>query len=204
MIRARQALASEDRLGLLSFAVHLRAFLKDPKGVAALVPTSSAVTGRIASKVGPRKAGLIVEYGPGSGVLTRALLERLRPDGRLVAIERNAELAGRLTNGIEDRRLTVVRDSAEQVRQILDDLDQGPVDYVFSGIPFFWLTPEAAARIVANTREVLATGGSFVAYQMFYLTRRRLRVHLDRSFSTVHAELDLRNLPPSRIYQAVR
>ena len=57
---------------------------------------------------------------------------------------------------------------------------------------------------LAETRIALADDGSFVTYQMFYLPRRRLRAHLERCFRLVRTELDLRNLPPQRIYQAVK
>ena len=188
----------------MSFKTHLRAYLEDPKGVAALTPTSRASVARIVSKVPAAEARLIVEFGPGSGVMTRALLGRLPPDARLVAIEANAGLAARLPGQIEDPRLTVVRDTAARVRQILAETELGAADCVVSGIPFFWLEPEAAHEIVSETHAALGAGGSFFTYQMFYLPRRRLRVHLERCFREVRSELDLRNLPPQRIYQAVK
>ncbi|MCP4202540.1 MAG: methyltransferase [bacterium] len=188
----------------MSLSVHLRAFLKDPKGIAALTPTSAASVGRIASKAPSAEARLIVEFGPGSGVLTSALLDRLPPGARLLAIEANAEFAARLTARLRDPRLIVVHDSAVRVREILAELGLGPTDCVLSGIPFFWLSPESAHRIVANTEAALAPGGAFVTYQMFYLPRRRLRAHLERCFRSVRSELDLRNLPPQRIYEALK
>ncbi len=188
----------------MSFGTHLRAFLKDPKGVAALAPTSAASVDLIASKAPTGEASLIVEFGPGSGVLTRALLERLHPAGRVVAIEANAELAARLKVRMEDPRLTIVHDTAARVGEILAELKLGPADFVVSGIPFFWMTPEAAFSIVANTHAALAPGGTFLTYQMFYQPRRCLRVHLERCFDSIRSELDLRNIPPHRIHEAVK
>ncbi len=186
------------------FATHLKAFLADPKGVAALTPTSSFALKRIASKVDPRRARLIVEYGPGTGVLTHRLLERLHPEGSLLAIELNAGLAKQLGEKTLDRRLTIVHGSAEKVQEHLDRLELTSPDYVLSGMPFFWLPFEVAQKIVAGTHDALAPGGTFIAYQMFYLGRRYLRGHLERYFPTVTAELELRNLPPYRIYEAIK
>lgn len=184
--------------------IHLQAFLKDPMGVSALLPTSSVVAERIVSRVEPNESALIVEYGPGSGVLTRRLLDRLRPDGRLVAIELNGDLARGLRTRIRDPRLTVVCDSAERVEEILEHRELPPADYVFSGIPFFWLDAQTARGIVGSTHAALTRGGSFVTYQVFYQTRRFLRAHLDRTFSAVRCEIDLRNFPPYRICEAVK
>ena len=188
----------------MSLKAHLSAYLEDPKGVAALTPTSRGSIARIVSKVPAAEAQLIVEFGPGSGVVTRALLDRLSPGARLVAIEANAGLAARLPGQIDDPRLTVVHDTAARVREILAEAGLGAADCVLSGIPFFWLSPEAAHEIVSATYAALAEGGSFLTYQMFSLPRRRLRVHLERCFREVRSELDLRNLPPQRIHEAVK
>lgn len=187
----------------MSLTSHLKAYLADPKGVAALTPTSKAVVARVVAKV-PAGAQRIVEFGPGSGVLTRALLDRVGPEGRIVAIEANAGFAARLTETLDDPRLTVVHDTAARVGEIASKTALGPADCALSGIPFFWLSPEAARAIVAATHAVLAPGGSFVTYQMFYLPRRRLQAHLEHCFREVRAELDLRNLPPQRLYQAIK
>ena len=188
----------------MSLGAHLRAFWRDPKGVAALTPTSRASIARIVSKLPVSEARVAVEFGPGSGVFTRTLLERLGPRARLLAIEANSESAGRLAAQLPDARLTVVHDTAAQVREIVSELGLGRVDCALSGIPFFWLGPEAALEIVASTHAALAPGGVLVTYQMFYLPRRRLQVHLERCFRTVRSELDFRNLPPHRIYEAVK
>lgn len=188
----------------MSLATHLQAFLKDPKGVAALTPTSRASINRIVAKAPVADARLIVEFGPGSGVLTRALLERMPPEGRLVAIEANADLADRMTAGFDDRRLRVVHDSAERVGEILAEMELGPADCIFSGIPFFWLSPEVAHQVVSGAHAALAADGVFLTYQMIYQPHSRLRVHLERCFRVVRTEFDFRNLPPQRICAAVK
>lgn len=188
----------------MSFAAHLRAFLADPKGVSALTPTSSFTLGRIASKIDPERARLIVEYGPGSGVLTRRLLDRLQPEGHLIAIELNAGLAARLQRVMPDPRLTIIHGSAEDVRKHIDQLGLGSADYILSGMPFFWLPTDVAEKLVSETHEALVSDGKFIAYQMFFQGRRYLRDHLVKFFSNVTTEFELRNLPPYRIYEAFK
>ena len=188
----------------MSFAAHLRAFVTDPKGVSALTPTSSFTLERIASKVDRDNSRLIVEYGPGSGVLTDRLLERLSPDGRLVAIELNAGLAARLRKVMPDPRLTIIQGSAEQVQEHLGRLGLDSADYVLSGMPFFWLPSDVASKLVAETHKALGPGGKFIAYQMFFQGRKYLRDHLERHFSKVTTEFEMLNLPPYRIYEAAK
>ena len=121
-----------------------------------------------------------------------------------MAIELNADLASSLSAGIDDPRLTVVTDSAQRVREIFERQQLEPADYILSGIPFSWFDPKTALRLVANTHAALTSGGSFVTYQMFYQPRRFLRAHLHRCFPEVRSEVDLRNLPPYRICEAIK
>ena len=59
---------------------------------------------RIVDAIAPAREDVIVEIGPGEGVLTRVLLERVP---RLIAIEIDRDLAHRLANEFPVERLTV-------------------------------------------------------------------------------------------------
>jgi phosphatidylethanolamine/phosphatidyl-N-methylethanolamine N-methyltransferase len=65
----------------------LRGLLNNPKAVSAPTPSSPALARAIAEEVDPQCEGLVVELGPGTGVVTRALLNRGVAKGRLITIE---------------------------------------------------------------------------------------------------------------------
>ena len=73
----------------------LREFLRDP-GIASIKATSPFMVRRILDRMDLRGRRVVVEYGPGTGPFTRALLDRLSPDSRLVLIESNPEFAASL------------------------------------------------------------------------------------------------------------
>ena len=54
----------------------LASWLRSPMQVGALVPSSGALAHCMAAQVDPSKPGLVVELGPGTGTVTRALLAR--------------------------------------------------------------------------------------------------------------------------------
>src|SRR3954463_4524964 len=65
----------------------LRGLLLRPKNVGAVTPSSPALARAIAAQVDPVRSGPVLELGPGTGVVTEALVERGVAEDRLIAIE---------------------------------------------------------------------------------------------------------------------
>src|SRR4030095_15898399 len=66
-----------------------RGFLKRPKQVVSIIPSSRFLERRVTRATRAHRAKLIVELGPGTGGTTRALLRAMQPSARLLAIEIN-------------------------------------------------------------------------------------------------------------------
>jgi phospholipid N-methyltransferase len=141
-----------------------QAFLKAPRTVASAIPSSSFLERRVVRTAGISDAGVVVELGAGTGGMTRAVLAAMRPDARLVSIERTDEFIPILQR-IEDPRLDVVHGCASTIQQQLGRLGLDGCDAVFSGIPFSTLPPDVCDAIVAAIDESLRPDGRFVAYQ---------------------------------------
>ena len=90
-------------------------FLKRPKEVAAITPSSRYVIRHITKNIDFNNAKYIVEYGPGIGNITEELLKNMSPDARLVCIESNKKFCIFLNDKLADPRLTVVNDTAEKL-----------------------------------------------------------------------------------------
>lgn len=68
-----------------------RQFLANPKAVGSIIPTSQAAIRATLAPVDWERCRTFVEYGPGTGVFTRAVLERAHPDALVIAIDPNPE-----------------------------------------------------------------------------------------------------------------
>ena len=68
----------------------LRGLIRNPKGVSAPTPSSPTLARTIAAQVDVERAGIVLELGPGTGVVTGALLERGFAPDSLIAIEQTA------------------------------------------------------------------------------------------------------------------
>ena len=174
------------------------------KQVASFMPTSSFGVKLVCNKIDFSKRNVVVEYGPGTGVFTRCLLERLTPDSILILIERNEVFARVLLNTFHDPRIFVFHDSAENVEQILRSCNEKQADYIISGIPFSFLPHQLRDAVVGNSYRCLRAGGKFLAYQTFFQINYFLKDYLDLNFKKVNTEVCLLNAPPLRIFEAVK
>ena len=65
----------------------LQSFLKSPKQVGSIIPSSRFLERRVTRATRAHRAKLVVELGPGTGVVTEALIARGIPASRLILIE---------------------------------------------------------------------------------------------------------------------
>jgi len=193
--RYRRA-APQPRLQLEPLLLFARNFVKHPRMLGSAIPSSRFLIERLFASIDFDRARVLVEYGPGVGPITAALLRRMRADAHLVALEVNAELSAYLRLRMRDTRLHVVHASAEQAGQALTRLGLAPADYVVSGIPFSTMPTGERERVVRATRAVLQPGGAFLVYQF----SRAVLPDLRATFTDVREEFEPRNIPPARLF----
>lgn len=173
----------------------LREFLRSPRQIGSVVPSSRFLEQRLVDVSGASNARLVVEFGPGTGGTTQALLRALPGDACLLAIEINPRFASHLES-FTDPRLIVHAGSALDIREALALRGLSPPDVVLSGIPFSTMPPDAGRGILRAVWAALAPGGRFVAYQF-----RDAVGALGRDIlGTPDVSLELLNVPPMRVY----
>ena len=201
MPEIRRARPSNDPHPLIPQPDHpiafLRGFLKRPKEVGSIIPSSRWMERRITRTAEIAQSKLIVELGPGTGGTTKALLQAMGPDAKLLAIEINPGFCQLLTDTIPDPRLIVHEGSAADIPEALTKHDLGAPDVVLSGIPFSTMPKELGLSILRSVKDSLAPGGRFVAYQF------RDVVHTlgKQVFGPASVQLELLNVPPMRVYR---
>ncbi|MBI2546687.1 methyltransferase domain-containing protein [Candidatus Woesearchaeota archaeon] len=176
--------------------IFLRTFLKNPKEVGSITPSSRFLQESMLRHVDFRKARHIVEYGAGTGILTREILKHARPDARILCFETNRKFCRYLKNHFNDMRLTIINDSAENISQHLHRHNMLSIDYALSSLPFSNLAESEKARIMQGTRAALARSGSFILYKYTVNFRQYLKYYF-RRISRIFVPL---NLPPTFVY----
>jgi phosphatidylethanolamine/phosphatidyl-N-methylethanolamine N-methyltransferase len=197
----RQAPNQEPHSTLLPQPAHpmafLKGFLERPKEVGSIIPSSRWMERRITRTAEISTANVIVELGPGTGGTTKALLQAMGPDAKLLAIEINPGFCELLTETIDDPRLIVHHGSAADIPEALVKHELAAPDVVLSGIPFSTMPKELGLSILRSVKESLSPTGRFVAYQF------RDVVHTlgKQVFGSASVQLELLNVPPMRVYR---
>lgn len=173
-----------------------RQFLAHPRRIGSFIPSSRPLVSRMLAGVDWSGVETAVEFGPGTGVVTRAALARLRPDARLIAFELNPEFATYLTRSIDDPRLLVLPMSAEHVANHVPD----GCDVAISSLPFSIMPRGVRGRILAATASVLNAGAPLIGYQYSPAFLAELR----SAFPDVAVRFEPRNWPPAFVFTARR
>ncbi|MEO0734564.1 MAG: methyltransferase domain-containing protein, partial [Bacteroidota bacterium] len=134
--------------------------LRNLRTTGTLTRSSPALCRAAIDRIDFTTARTIVELGAGDGVITEYILERLHPEGKVIAFEVSPELCADMRS-IGDPRLVVAEDSAENVRKWLDEVGADKADHVVSAIPFAALPAELGKRIVRAARDNLREGGCY-------------------------------------------
>lgn len=169
----------------------LRGLINDPRGVSAPTPSSPALAHAIAAEIDTSRAGLVIELGPGTGVVTQALLDRGVPPGRLLAIEQEPSFVGLIRERFP--QVTVCGgDGLVFERWIARSLK---VAAIVSGLPLLNLPVSSRQSLVRRALRCQGRGGSFV--QLSYSWRPPVAPD---SGINLEAKIVWRNFPPAHVW----
>jgi len=174
----------------------VKGFLRDPRGVGSVWPSSRFLVQRIIEAGEVASSRTVIELGPGTGPITRELLAHMPAGGRLLALEIDPGFVEILRREIDDPRLIVHQGPSTEILAAMETAGLTDADLVVSGIPFSTMDEEDARRTLDAVRAILAPGGGFVAYQFRDSVADLARPILGEP----DAESELLNLPPMRVY----
>ncbi len=179
--------------------VFLQEFLKHPLQIGSVIPSSRFLERRIVEAADVALANVIVELGPGTGGVTRALLSAMPQQATLLSIEINPRF-NTLVSMIEDTRLIAHQGSAHDLRKIISQYGLALPDIIVSGIPFSMMSRRAGSDILEEVATVLQPKGRFVAYQV----KNQVSTLCEPILGPAQISTELLNVPPMRVFQWVK
>lgn len=192
-------------MSLTTFATQAFA---DFQSTAALAPSSPFLAEAMTKPLALETARTVVELGPGTGVMTRRLLERLPADARLLSFEINPRFVQFLRDELKDPRLEVVESGAEYLGRELDRRGIESVEAGLSSLGLSLMPPEFVDEILSGFKARLSPDATFTQFQ--YVSRVRIadgtisafdaKKSLERFFSQIERRVIVRNFPPAFVY----
>jgi phospholipid N-methyltransferase len=165
--------------------------------VGSLVQSSRYLVDSLLADVDFAESRLIVEFGAGSGCVTRELLRRMRPDARLFSFELSQVFHEEISSiAACDPRLTAVHGCAMLAAQMFAAQS---VDCVVSGLPMGNFGKCAKLGVLSTVHAVLKPGGHFSQFQYSLLDYRLMKRH----FPAVRLGYTPLNFPPAFVYNCV-
>lgn len=142
----------------------------------------------------------VVEFGGGSGTFTKNILEKLNQDAVLLCFEIEPSLAKQISADIQDNRLKVICDSAENIDVYLKKYGFEKADCIISGLPLASLPKKTSQTILSQAYEYLHSGGQYIQFQYSLASLK----HLKYLFPTVSVTFVFLNLPPAFVYSCTK
>jgi phospholipid N-methyltransferase len=162
----------------------------------AIAPSSPNLARAMARWVPADESEIVLELGPGTGVVTEALLKQGLPANRLMTIEKSPQLSVMLQKRFPG--VNVIAGDAWEMDKLLSDHELGVrrVGTVISSLPLRHFKPEEVERLAGKIRGILRPGGCWVLFLYHFGSERPRGAAVFRLLSSRVVWL---NLPPARV-----
>lgn len=184
-------------LSIPTFLVDQGRFLlrlaRQPRGVGAIAPSSPALARAMAAQIGDTNAP-ILELGPGTGVVTEAILARGVAPERLTSIEYDAEFAQLVARRFP--RVNVVRGDAFDLARTLGNPRPASFAAIVSSLPLLNFDPAQRASLMREAFALLAPRAPFIQFSYGL----KPPVTPPKGIGVRRAAQIVVNLPPARVW----
>ncbi|MGO4440005.1 phospholipid N-methyltransferase PmtA [Rhizobium sp. RAF56] len=191
------AIRLKERLGR-KFDEEIRFFkgmMQGPKTVGSIVPTSSVTARRMASVIDTNSGLPVLELGPGTGAITKAILAKgVRPDN-LVAIEYSTDFYLHLVRLYEG--VHFINGDAFDLNRTLGVLRGQVFDSVISAVPLLNFPMQARVNLLEDLLDRLPPGRPVV--QISYGPVSPIIAKPER-YHIRHFDFVVRNIPPAQLW----
>lgn len=175
-------------------------WLKSPWYYGNPLPSSKALGRAMAAQlsgIGPDE--YVVELGPGSGVVTRALCQTGLPQNRLIIIERDDAFIAQLRRDFP--QALVLQEDACNLQDILKRYEISEVAAVVSSLPLLSIPDKAREAIVRAVFKVVKADGMLIQYTYGLLSPVPKRYQQANGIRGRVAKRIWGNFPPARVWR---
>ena len=172
-----------------------KGWIDKPKAVGSIIPTSSVTARRMASVIDPSSGLPVLEVGPGTGVITRAILGHgIKPEN-LYAVEYSEDFVRHLRRHFPG--VNVIQGDAFDLDTTLGDKSGTVFDSVVSGVPLLNFPVTHRIGYLNSLLDRIPAGRPVVQLTYGPLSP----IPAGRGDYTVeHFDFVIRNIPPTQLW----
>lgn len=172
-----------------------RGMMSTPKTVGAIMPTSNRMANRMASIINTGSGLPVLELGPGTGVITKAILAKgVKPED-LVSIEYSTDFVLHLRRKYPG--VNFVNGDAFNLAETLKAYQGQKFDCVISGIPLLNFPMSQRVKLMEDLLALLPPGRPVVQFSYGPVSPV---IAKPSSYRIKHFDFIIRNLPPAQIW----
>ena len=176
--------------------IFLKRFVGSPRQVGSVAPSSRFLTRAMLGQVDWENARAVAALGAGTGVFTREIVKRARPDTKILVFEVDPALQDVIRAEHPDHPGLKLFGDAQELLSIMRDEGIDNLDFVVSSLPFTVLPHDMSENILNAVQAALKPGGRFIAYQYSSIMKHTLASR----FGDIKTKFVLFNIPPAFVY----
>lgn len=186
------------RAKVLDEVKFIKTWAQNPLRTGAVAPSGPELAARMASFLVPRPHSKIVELGPGTGVVTKALFDEGFSNRNLTLIEYSPEFCSHLEARYPG--LKVVEGDAYALKETLEQVDLATgngLDGIVSSLPLLTRPEKHRQELLDEALHLLKPGAPFVQFSYGLIAPVK---PAGRGIKVFSSEWIWKNLPPARVW----
>ncbi|MQX46112.1 phospholipid N-methyltransferase PmtA [Sinorhizobium medicae] len=172
-----------------------KGWMSNSRAVGAILPTSSVTARRMASVVDPDSGLPVLELGPGTGVITKAILERGIEPEKLISIEYSTDFYNQLKAQFDG--VQFINGDAFDLGRTLGSLKDQQFDSVISAVPLLNFPMHRRVELLEDLLSRIPFGRPVI--QISYGPMSPV-VAVPDSYRIQHFDFVVRNIPPAQLW----
>lgn len=173
----------------------LKAWLKKPQTVGSVWPTGAPMARRMASVIDVKSGLPVLEIGPGTGTITKAILDTGIAPARVFSVEYSREFVDNLR--LKYPTINVIQGDAFDLDKTLGNNNDTVFDCAISALPLLNFPLETRIAFVEDVLTRIPSGRPLI--QFSYGPKAPVAAKTG-SFTLERYDFVLRNIPPAQLW----